>query len=58
MEKDFRKKVSTMLEDLSLILGSEAGCLWVWGETKLPECVRREIEDEKCKMQNGIKNRR
>lgn len=40
-------KMSKILEDMALNLGGSKGCLTIWGETKLPDCIREELENLK-----------
>ena len=47
MKKDLKASIAEKMEELATKIPRQSNCAWLWGEVKLPECLRKEIEDEK-----------
>lgn len=47
-------QVSEKLEKVSLELAGSRGCITLWGETKLPDCIRQELETERIKEKENF----
>lgn len=47
MKKDLKASIAEKMEELATKIPRQSNCAWLWGEVKLPECLRKEIEGEK-----------
>lgn len=36
--------LGSFLENMAYLLGGERGCVLIWGDTELPECLRNDLE--------------
>ena len=43
MENKLKKVLNNTLEDLAINIVAKSGCVWLWGEVEVPECLRKEL---------------
>ena len=44
MREKLREKIGNTLESLASDIPMETGCVLLWGEVEVPECLRKELE--------------
>lgn len=46
MKELLKEKINQTLENMSDEMPGSRGCMWFWGETEVPECIREKYEKE------------
>lgn len=47
-------EASKKLEKMSLDMAGSGRCYFIWGEIKLPDCIRQELETERIKKKENF----
>jgi len=46
MKDNIKNAINKKLEKIAYELAGERGCRYFWGEVEVPECLKKEIENE------------